>query len=345
MNPMKNKAAFTLFIAVVLGVMAAGATGHCRTIVKVASVMPEGSPWTQILREMAAEVDQKTAGQVSMKIYAGGVSGDEADVIRKMRVNRIHAAGFTGVGLGMIVPHIRILESPLLFQNLQEVDFVKEQLMEDFAADFAREGYVFLGYVDGGFVYFFSRTSLAEPDDLKKIKMWLWTNDRIAETFLDVFGIKAYPLHVADVNTGLETGMIDAFYSVPVAAVSFQWYWRIQYMLDYPIVNSTGGFLVNKRLFDGLTEKERGVLRETVKKHCDRLVKITRESNLEAQRVLAGAGIQLVKPSPAQMAHFRRKATETYERNIPSLYSRPLLEKIQGLVTSFRQKEAHGATE
>lgn len=337
MNVMKNRRALLIAAAItILALLAPVATGRCQTIVKVASVMPEGSPWTRILREMASEIDRQTGGEVSLKIYAGGVSGDEADVIRKMRVNLIHAAGFTGVGLGMIVPRMRILESPLLFESQQEVDFVKEKLFDDFAADFAKEGYVFLGYVDGGFVYFFSKTSMADPGDLKKVKMWLWTNDRIAETFLDVFGIKTYPLHVADVNTGLETGMIDAFYSVPVAAVSFQWYWRIQYMLDYPIVTSTGGFLINKRLFDRLSEKDQSILRTTTKKYCQELVKITRDSNLEAKNVLVEAGIQLVKPSPAQMVYFHQKATETYERNIPSLYPRSLLEKIQGLVKDYR---------
>ncbi len=340
MKPIKkSKAIFAIsvFFVFLLGV---GTPALSQTIIKVASVMPEGSPWTKVLREMAAEIQKQTNGEVAMVIYAGGVSGDEADVIRKMRVNRIHAAGFTGVGLGMIVPQMRILESPLLFESQQEVDFVKEAVFDEFSAAFAKEGYIFLGYVDGGFVYFFSKTGMAEPDDLKKVKMWLWTQDRIAETFLDVFGIKAYPLHVADVNTGLETGMIDAFYSVPVAAVSFQWYWRVQYMLDYPMVSSTGGFLINRDIFGQLSEQNRTVLKTLTKKYCGELVQITRDANVEAIKVLTEAGIKLTKPSHAQIEFFRQKARETYERNIPGLYSRALFEKIQGLIKSYREKAA-----
>lgn len=338
MKPLKNSGMIIAMAVLTVFLFTAGTPALSQTIVKVASVMPEGSPWTRILKEMATEIQKQTQGEVSLIIYAGGVSGDEADVIRKMRVNRIHAGGFTGVGLGMIVPHIRILESPLLFESQQEVDFVKEKLFDEFAADFAKEGYIFLGYVDGGFVYFFSKSSMADPGDLKKVKMWLWTQDRIAETFLDVFGIKAYPLHVADVNTGLETGMIDAFYSVPVAAVSFQWYWRVQHMLDYPIVSSTGGFLINKSLFDRLSEKNQTILRTLTKKYCEELVQITRDANLEAQKVLAEAGIKLSKPSDEQKVFFSRKARETYERNIPGLYSRALFEKIVGLITAYRAK-------
>lgn len=315
-------------------------SGECRTEIKVASVMPEGSPWTLLLREMAADIEARTKGNVAFSIYAGGVSGDEADVIRKMRVSRIHAAGFTGVGLGLIVPQIRVLESPFLFRDQHEVDHVKNRMFETFETAFAEKGYVFLGYVDGGGVYLFSKTRLAAPEDFKIVKMWLWKGDTIAEAFLDIFQVKAYPLNVADVNTGLETGMIDAFYSVPVAAVSFQWYWRIQYMLDYPIVNSTGGFLMNRRVFETLSDSERAIVRERVKHYCAKLVRITRDANLEAKTVIADAGIEQVAPTAAQKAFYHRKAAEIYQKYIPSLYSRALLEKIQDILKAYRDSDS-----
>ncbi len=62
------------------------------TVVKIATVTPEGSTWTKILNQFAKEVKKQTGGDVECRIYAGGVSGDEMDVLRKMRVNRIHAA-------------------------------------------------------------------------------------------------------------------------------------------------------------------------------------------------------------------------------------------------------------
>ncbi|MFC1887114.1 TRAP transporter substrate-binding protein DctP, partial [Thermodesulfobacteriota bacterium] len=58
--------------------------------IKIALVAPEGSTWTNTLYEMAKEVDKQTQSEVTFKIFAGGVSGDEADVLRKMRVNLIH---------------------------------------------------------------------------------------------------------------------------------------------------------------------------------------------------------------------------------------------------------------
>jgi len=306
------------------------------TIIKVASVMPEGSPWTNILRMMADDVAEETGGEVQLKIYAGGVSGDESDVIRKMKVNRIQAAGFSGVGLGIIQPKIRILEAPLLFRNVEEIDVVKEKLYDEFAKGFEEKGYVFLGYIDGGFVYFFSKKNISEPGSLSDIRMWLWTGDKVAETFFNSFGIKTYPLHVADVNTGLETGMIDSFYSVPVAAVAFQWYWRIKYMLDYPMVNSTGGFIMNKRAFNNLSEKNQKIIKQLTKKYCHELVKLTRGSNKEARSILSEAGVKFVIPPEEQIRLLEKNATKAYESSIPDLYSRETFDRIKDILRTFR---------
>ena len=238
---MKMNFRLQISIAVVLLLFFSGASVNAdKTVIKIALVTPEGSTWTNTLRRMVEEVRVKTGGEIDLKVYAGGIIGDELDVIRKIQAGRIHAAGFSGVGLGVILPKMRILEAPLLYKSYEEIDFVKERLYKEFAYDFEKQGYILLGFAEAGFVYFFSSHEISKQDDLKKIKMWVWKGDPVAQTFFSTFGIKTFPLHLADVNTGLETGMIDSFYSPTLAAVAFQWYTKIKNMLDYPMVNSTG---------------------------------------------------------------------------------------------------------
>ncbi len=307
------------------------------SVIKVALITPEGSTWTNTLYKMAEEVTQRTNGEVEFKIYAGGISGDELDVLRKMRVNRIQAAGFSGVGLGVLLKKIRILEAPLLFKSYGEIDFIKEALYNEFASDFEKKGYVLLGFAEAGFVYFFSKANLSKPDTLKDVKMWVWKGDSVAETFLTTFGIRTFPLHLTDVNTGLETGMIDSFYSPPLAAVAFQWFSRVGYVLDYPMVNSTGAFLLKKKAFDRLSEKNKKILKEVAKRYCDELVRLSRRDNSEALEVLKEAGIEFVSPTNEKIAAFEQNAIKTYEKNIPLLYSRELYDRVKELLKEYRE--------
>jgi TRAP-type C4-dicarboxylate transport system substrate-binding protein len=285
---------------------------------------------------MAAEVGEKSEEQVRFKIYPGGISGDELDVLRKMRVNRIQAAGLSGVGLGIILPKIRILEAPLLYKDNIELDRVKEELFPEFAADFEERGFVLLGFAEAGAVYFFSKQDLSAPGALKRAKMWAWKGDPVAQVFLETFGIKTYPLHLADVSTGLETGMIDAFYSPPLAAIAFQWHTKISYLLDYPMANSTGALVIRKQAFDRLSPENQALLKTAAAKYCRQLVDISRRENADAIRVMKEAGIRMTSPGEEQVRSFAASAEETYRKNIPGLYSEELLSRVKTILNAQR---------
>lgn len=306
------------------------------TVIKVALITPEGSTWTNSLYKMAGEIKKQTDGEIEFKIYPGGISGDDVDVLRKMQVNRIHAAGFSGVGLGIILPKIRILEAPLLYKNIEEIDLVKEKLYDEFSEDFAKKGYVLLGFAEAGFVYFFSNEKMSGHDGLKGVKMWVWKSDPVAKTVLETFGIKTYPLHLADVNTGLETGMIDSFYSPPLAAIVFQWFSKVEYFLDFPIVNSTGALLIKKSIFDKLSKENQEIFKKVAKKYCNELIRLARKDNEKALAVLEKEGIIFESPTKKQITSFHEDAGEIYEKSIPQLYSRELFNKVQDILKTHR---------
>ncbi len=307
------------------------------TTIKVAVVMPEGSTPTNVLHQLSDHVQKETKGEVSFKIYAGGISGDEPDVIRKMRANRIQAAGFSGIGLGLILPEIRILESVLLFDTHGEIDTVKEALFDHFAAQFEKKGYVLLGFFEAGFTYIYAKKPLNSSKDFQSLKMWAWKGDKVAEQFFRKLSVPAFPLPVTDVNTGLETGMINGFYSPPLAAIALQWYDRVEYMLDYPLVDSNGAFLMNKRAFYRLTETNQKILKDSVRNYCQILVDKTRKENAEAKAVIKESGVKVISPTEELIAFLKAGAQEGNQANIPALYSRELFDQVKKIIAETRE--------
>ncbi len=327
-----------LIVALMLWGLAVDAAAAAQTtVIKVALITPEGSAWTDSLHKLAAAVAERTKGAVTFTVYAGGIAGDELDVLRKMQADRIHAAGFSGVGLGILVPPVRLLEAPLLFKTEAEIDFVKNELADRFAAEFEQKGFILLGFAEAGFVYFFSSASMSGPQGFDPLKMWVWKGDPVAKTSLEALGIKTYPLQLTDVTTGLETGMINAFYSPPAAAIAYQWHAKVGYMLDYPMVNSTGAFLIKKSVFERLSKENRIILREASAGFCDELVHISRRVNAEAREVLLNAGIVFEKPTEDQLRRFETKARQIHADNIDRLYSRDLFDTVTTLLEERRR--------
>ena len=88
-----------------------------RTLIKMATLAPDGSAWDKALKGMGADWRRLTDGEVTLRIYPGGTAGDEADVVRKMRIGQLDAAGITVVGLTEIDAAFEAFGIPLLFDS------------------------------------------------------------------------------------------------------------------------------------------------------------------------------------------------------------------------------------
>ena len=60
---------------------------------------------------------KSTEKKIKIKVYYGGQMGDEAEIAKKIQVNQLDGAAFTGNGLGYVCPEARVLEIPFLFDN------------------------------------------------------------------------------------------------------------------------------------------------------------------------------------------------------------------------------------
>ncbi|MDQ3231123.1 MAG: TRAP transporter substrate-binding protein DctP [Pseudobdellovibrionaceae bacterium] len=300
-------------------------------------VTPKGSTWTTIVQNMKEDLVKQTGGKLDLSIKAGGVKGDEVDMLRAMEQKTLHAAALSGVGLGQLVPSIRILEAPLLFKTNEELDKVKEVLFDDFAKEFDKKGYVLLGFAEAGFVNVFSKQKIDNEAALKNIKMWVWTGDDVAARFLEEFGIRSTPLALHEVGMALDQKSIDSFYAPPLAALAFQWFSKVKYMIDYPFVNSTGAFIMKKDKFNSLPADQQKILRDTAKVYSQKVIEASRKDNEIARGKLTESGITFLKPSDADIKKYQTYADNVYKKSMPVIYSKELFDRVQGILKSMRK--------
>ena len=183
-----------------------------KNVIKFSTLAPEGSSFMKSLRRFSGEIKKATDGNVVFKFYPGGVSGDEKDVIRKMRIGQLHGAGFTGVGLGAILPETRVLDLPFLFKSDQEVEHVYRAMNDYFVERFDKKGYVLLGWVPVGWIHFLSQKSIKTVADLRASKPWLCRRDSLVGKAYGGMNLQPMPVRI-DVLLSLQTGIVDTVYS------------------------------------------------------------------------------------------------------------------------------------
>jgi TRAP-type C4-dicarboxylate transport system substrate-binding protein len=320
-------------VALILGV---NVTAHAK-IIKFATVVPDGAPGYAEMRKMLTDLATDTGGEVNIQVYGAGVAGDELDVIRKMRAGRIHMGAFSSVGIAQILPKMRVLEAPGIFNNYAEADYVREKMFDEFAADFLKQGYTLLSIGEAGFGYFYSVHNMTGPEGFKPMKMWTWKGDIYMQKVMESFGMTAVPLHIADVNVGLQTGMIDSFSGPPMIITAFQWYPNAKYMLDYPITDLMGVILMNKTTFDSLSPKSKTTIQDYIRKNAKEGMEVIRKLNADSLPVLKEYGIKFLVPTPEQVAQYQNYFKVNVDFNIKQgAYSRELYDKVSKLVSEYR---------
>ena len=281
-------------------------------VLKFATLAPAGTTWVNLLQEWADEVREKSRGRLVFKIYPGGVQGDEPDVLRKIRFGQLHGGAFTGFGIGHFYSPARVLELPFLFNDIQEIDYVRERFMPEIQQGYRDNGFEMLGWMEVGFIYFFSREPIYSIDDLKKRRIWHWQGDPIGKAFFDASGITPVPLSIIDVYTSLSTGLIDTVYTPPLGAIAFQWFTKTKYVTNVPMANGIGSLVVSRRFYQDLPQDLQKLLKSTGEATGARLVMETRQDNAESLDLLKEKGMKFVMDpedlDAAEVAEISRKA-------------------------------------
>lgn len=306
--------------------------------IKFATLAPEGSTWMNVMRELDKAVQEATNGEVAFKIYPGGIAGDEKDVVRKIRFNQYHSAGFTGVGLGEILPDERIFDSPMLFKNYAEVDYITGKYTPEFEKKFEEKGFILLGWTEVGFVYVFSQQPLRSLADVRKAKMWSWEGDPVAEETFKALEVQSIPLNVTDVLTSLQTNMVNAVYTVPLACVSMQWYTRLKYITNVRLANAMGAVLISKSMFSKLPENYQQIVRDLSRQYMKKLVELSRRENQQSLELMLKNGMQMVEVEPAELPLFEEASRKARYNLVGKLYPKDLLESIEKDLQEFRKQ-------
>ncbi|MBT3181551.1 MAG: TRAP transporter substrate-binding protein DctP [Deltaproteobacteria bacterium] len=308
------------------------------TDIKIAILAPENSTWHNVITAMDEELKKKTSGRVKLKIYAGGVLGDERDVIRKMRIGQVHAGAFTGLGLGIVNPAVRVLELPMLVSSYEEADAVAARIQPKIEAGFKKKGFELLGWAETGFVNILSNKPIASRKDMDGKKMWAWEGDPLVETMYREFKIVPIPLPLTDVLTSLQTHLIDAVYAPPLAAIALQWFTQTKYITDLKLADSTGGILITKKALAMISPADQGILKATSKKYSKILVGKIRADNRKSYSTLISTGLKSVVVPPAEVEKIKETSKKVWNALVGKLYSKQLLDEAIAAVEEYRAK-------
>ncbi len=302
-------AALFLFAASWFPSPAAGAT-----VIKMATLAPEGSSWYKVLQTMGEGWKKATNGAVTLRIYPGGVAGDEDAVIRKMRVGQLQAAAVTGIGLSYLDRSFYALHIPMMYASDEEFDYVRDRLAPVLERRLEEKGMILLNWGDAGWVHFFAKKPFTRPAEVKAMKLFVWAGDTNLIQLYKETGFNPVPLSAIDILPGLQTGLINSFDTTPLAALAFQWFGLAPHMADLRWVPLTGATIIDKKTWLAIPENLRSKILDASREAGKNLRGEIRRLNDEAVKVMVKNGLKVSHVPPDAQAEWRKIVEDVYPR-------------------------------
>lgn len=279
-------------------------TASAQTI-KLATIAPEGSSWMNSMRAGAAEISERTDGRVKFKFYGGGVQGNDKQVLRKMRIGQLHGGAFTSNGLIDVQKDSQLYALPMLFNDYDEVKFVRARMDEKLRGLIEDAGYVNFGFAGGGFARIMSNEPIANLNDLQGRKVWVPDGDRMSYEASKALGISPVIMPLTDVMTGLQTELIDTIMSPPAATIILQWNTQVSHITELPLSYIFAMIAIDKKYFNRIQAADQVIVREVMERIYEGFDQDGKEDNQNAYKALIESGMKAVTPDKGQIPEWR----------------------------------------
>ncbi|MDJ0611703.1 MAG: TRAP transporter substrate-binding protein DctP [Kiloniellales bacterium] len=304
--------------------------------VKLGTMAPEGSVWHDALLEVRQDWRRISNGEVELRIYPGGVLGDEVEMVRKLQRRGLDAVAITGAGLPRLEPSFDVLNIPLLFETYDQFDYVRANIVPELEKRLEQRRFKVLNWSDSGWVYFFTKSPVRTPDDLKALRLWTSAGWPEAEKLYAQFGFNVVPLAATDMLTALQTGLIEAIDVPPLFALLDRSYQATGYMTDLGWAPLNAATVISLRAWRRIPERYHNALLESIRK-------VARDTRLEFRRSAEQAvtemkarGLKVITLDAATEAQWRREARTAYPALRESIGLPALFDEVLRLAEEYK---------
>jgi TRAP-type C4-dicarboxylate transport system substrate-binding protein len=313
---------------------------HADVRIKLGTLAPRGSTWETLLKEMGQKWSEASGGKVKLVIYAGGVAGNEGDMVKKMRIGQLQAVALTTIGLHDITPEPQALDVPMMIDSFDTLDYVMKRIEPQLESLLEQKGYVAIGWSEVGFVRFFSTEPLRSMADYsKRGKVFAWEGDPASVEAWRAGGFSPVVMSSTDIVPSLQTGLINTVALAPLYAFTSRIFERAKYMLDVKWGVLSGATVVRKDVWERVPADLRPKLIEIAHDYSGKIASEVRRMDADALTQMKAQGLQIVEPTDPPA--FARAAQATYRIIRGKVVPAAIFDQVKQLVAEAHAASAH----
>ena len=278
---------------IVVGMIALTGTAAMARTFRSADVHSKDFPTNQAVKFMGDELSKATGGKDNIKVFADSSLGSEKDTIEQVKIGALDMVRTSSAAFNGIVPESVIPSLPFLFRD---IDHLRKTMYgpqgDKVLAGFEKAGFIGLALYESGARSVYAKKPIKNVADMKGMKIRVIPSDLMV-SLVSAMGASPTPMPMAEVYTGLKTGLVDA------AENNYPSYDEAKHFESAPIYSETMHVMTpevlvfSKKVWDTLTKEEQVAIRAAAKASVPYYVKLweAREKDAKAAALKGGAKI------------------------------------------------------
>lgn len=312
-----------------------------QTVIKLrmATVAPEGTPWSQVVREVGQRVKENTGGAIQVRPYLGGQLGGELETLEGVQLGTIHVwAGSTGA-VESLIPEFGVFDLPFLWNSSDEVYYVLDNVLkEPLFKKLEAVGLKGLAWNENGWRHFANQKKpIHTVEDVRQFK-WRSQESQVHLKFWDALGAPSTPIAITELFNALQMGIVDATEnSLVMLSATGAWevlkYLTLSYHIYQPAI-----IVMNKKTWEKIPQE----YREASQKEFDWAQKRVRELmeafEPELLQAYRDKGFEINTLTPEERAAFAKQTAgvrEHFRKRFKDVL--PLIEKA---LSDYRSRQS-----
>ena len=227
-----------------------------------------------------------------------------------------------------------------MLESEEELDFVVEKITPIFDEAFLEKGFIILTWAKTGWINFFSKNRIIEPQDMMRMKLAGSATQLELTNSFKKMGFNVVAIDIPDTLMALQSGMVDAIYTAPMAAASYQWFATADNMLEMKVSPVLGGIVISERAWRKIPENYKPELIAAAMELSSGFFREAVVLEKRAIEVMLDNGLQINQPSENTRANWRNMLGEDFSVIVgdTGFVSVESFEKVSSMLDEFRSR-------
>jgi len=286
--------------------------------IKLGVVTKPGSAQNIVAEKFKALMEERSGGEVAVKIYHSKSIGNETEILQQIQMNTVQMGIITVGPFDTFDPIVRVVNYPFLFKNNEQADAILDgPLGQEILTSLESSGFKGLCFSENGFRNLTNnKRAVRVPEDVDGLKIRVMSS-ALHKTIWQTLGANPTPMPWP-IYTELEQGVIDGQENPLWVMQEYKFYEIQKYMTLTRHVYSPHIDVASLRWWNTIDAPTQAMILKAIREAADYQRKDNREKDAARLAYLKEKGME-VEETP-DLSAFRTKLVSLQSN---SIYSDP----------------------